>query len=619
VKSLRLKLSPDRVLLGIAFLIFSGSTIVWTLHDKTPPPWDPSDHLITAYDYYRPLAHGQVSQFGREFFFGTHYYAPLIHIVGSFFFLIFGASRLSGVAVNIVALGILLASTWWLGNSLYSAGGVGITKSSAGIGPAAPADYRNGNSPRLTAGAIAAVFVACYHFPAWLLHDAFLDYPLMAIVAASFALLIKAGDFHVRRDAVLFGIAAGLGLLAKQTFPFFFILPAVYLVARAMLTRDAKALTNLALAGLIAFAIAAVWYGPHFKDVISIYRANQLAAIDENEAPLFSFMSNVVYLHGLISFQVQAVFGILFIVGLLFSLARWRRQSIMLYLWIASGIGSFTCIANKDLRYTVPILPAVALISVAWIGSDGIEIGLSGLFRRRVSPSQAREVLSGSLANRRFRRLPTTLTMPLKLGASLALLAWSLFSFFNAQWPRDGMGRYIDTPHFRWMVSARNYFGFDHRPMANNWSVPDLVSAIADSNRATNGQLAVLTSPGSSPRQIPLEPGPASSGPPTVGVVVNLPYLNPSSVALYSRLLSRGRAGAPIVTVDWLVSDSARDRISKCDYLVVRTGLDKADWVGPLEKEIQEMIVASPDRFIPVCRFPIPMPDAYVVVYNCKH
>jgi len=131
VKSLRLKLSPDRVLLGIAFLIFSGSTIVWTLHDKTPPPWDPSDHLITAYDYYRPLAHGQVSQFGREFFFGTHYYAPLIHIVGSFFFLIFGASRLSGVAVNIVALGILLASTWWLGNSLYSAGGVGITKSSA--------------------------------------------------------------------------------------------------------------------------------------------------------------------------------------------------------------------------------------------------------------------------------------------------------------------------------------------------------------------------------------------------------------------------------------------------------------------------------------------------------
>jgi 4-amino-4-deoxy-L-arabinose transferase-like glycosyltransferase len=612
-------LSPDRVLLGLAFLTFSASTIMWTLRDKTPPPWDPSDHLITAYDYYRPLAHGQVSQFGREFFFGTHYYAPLIHIVGSLFFLIFGASRLSGVAVNIVSLGILLASTRWLGDHLYSTDEPEITKSSAGKGPTAPSNNLIGNSRRLTAGAIAAVLVACYHFPAWLLHDAFLDYPLMAIVAASFALLIKAGDFHVRRDAVLFGIAAGLGLLAKQTFPFFFILPAVYVVARAILTKDVKALTNLALAGLIAFAVAAVWYAPHFKDVISIYRANQLAAIDENEAPLFSFMSNVVYLHGLISFQVQVVFGILFIVGLLFSVAQWRRQSTMLYLWIASGIGSFTCLANKDLRYTVPILPAVALISVAWIGSEGIEIGLGGLFRRRGSPGQAHEVSSGSRANPRFLPLPTTLPMPLKVGATLAVLGWALFSFFNAQWPRDGMGRYIDTPHFRWMVCARNYFGFDHRPMVNNWSVPDLISAIEDSNRATNGQLAVLTSPGSAPRKIPLGPGRGSSGPPKVGVVVNLPYLNPSGVALYSRLLSRGRAGAPILNVDWLVSDSAGDRVSKCDYLVVRTGLDKAEWVGPLEKEIQEMIAASPDRFIQVCRFPIPMPDAHVVVYKCKH
>src|SRR5215470_17356459 len=87
----------------------------------TPPPWDPSDHLIAAYDYYRPIAHADFSGFAREFFTKTHYYAPLVHLGTAIFFLVFGASRLTGIGVNLVSLAMLLASVYWIGKRLYCA------------------------------------------------------------------------------------------------------------------------------------------------------------------------------------------------------------------------------------------------------------------------------------------------------------------------------------------------------------------------------------------------------------------------------------------------------------------------------------------------------------------
>ena len=114
MRRLKSNIRADYLVLGAAFVILSASTILWTRADKTSPSWDPSDHLIAAYDYYRPLAHGQFAQFGREFFQNTHYYAPLAHLLTGFFFLIFGPSRLSGIAVNLASLAAILISVWWM-------------------------------------------------------------------------------------------------------------------------------------------------------------------------------------------------------------------------------------------------------------------------------------------------------------------------------------------------------------------------------------------------------------------------------------------------------------------------------------------------------------------------
>lgn len=594
------KLRPhlNKLLLAIVFSILASSTLAWTVKDQTPPSWDPSHHMVAAYDYYRPLAHFDLRGFTREVFVNKQYYAPFIHLLTAAAFLIFGASRLSAVAVNLISLAVLLGSVSWIGRALYCS------------------DVESSNARRastdliaLTLGAVAALVSTSYHFNAWLLHDAFLDYPLVALVALSFALLIRAGDFSKRSDAMQFAIVAGLGLLAKQTFAFFLVLPALYVVICVLKKRDRKAIINLALTGAVIAGIAAIWYAPHFRDVIEIYRINQQGAIDEHEPLVLSRDSLIFYLHSLISMQAQMPFGLLFGAGLIYSLIRSRKQSIMLYLWLLSGIASFTLIANKDVRYTVPVLPAVAILSVCWLREFW-------LYARAASNE------SGRLSRR---------AIALKLALVAPIVAWAFVSFFNAQWPAPGQGVFVDTPYFRWMVFSRNYFVYDHRPLPDDWGVPEIARTVAEFPYDENSpSVRALNEPKPLRQKFPsLDPHEIEEAQfepygnidvfvwPTLGVVVNRPFLNSSAIALYARLFAPERGGMPVVTVESISNESEIERLDRCDYLVMRTGLDHAERVETVEREIEAIILANPERFTKVASFPTPLEGIEAAIYKC--
>lgn len=556
------------------FLGVSLATVIWTELDKTPPPWDPADHISAGYDYYQSLAHLRFADFAKDFFSMPHFYAPLVHLVTALVFLVFGASRLSGIGVNFISLAILLGSVYWTASFLYSKD--------------RPEDANGDGRPIYWPGVLAALLAVCYHFPAWLVHDAFLDYPLIAIVALSYALLIRAGDFKARRHTVAFGVAAGLGMLTKQTFPFFFFLPAIYVTIRVFMTRDVKAILNLALAAAIAIVIAGIWYFPHLDDVIAIYKVNQVGAVNENEAPLYTIGSNLFYVHALLSTQVQVPFGALFLFGLIYSLIRRRKGSVLLSLWVLSGMIAFTFVANKDARYTVPILPAVALLSVSWFTSS-----------KPAATSKVKRALKPALA--------------------AVIVVWAVVSFINAQYPRAGYGLSYELPLFSWRIFARNYYGFDHRPLSDDWSIKEIIWAVkADRDQ----ELAKMrersesaTRPTSSRQPTPEE----TISPPTrgigifddagqaiLGIVVNMPQMNPSTIGMYARLMAPERAGAPLIYVDWLVVESALDRIDTCDYLLVRAGYGPEDYVAPAERRIEEILRATPERFTKIAGFEIP-------------
>jgi hypothetical protein len=310
-------------------------------------------------------------------------------------------------------------------------------------------------------------------------------------------------------------------------------------------------------------------------------------------------MSNVFYLHGLVSAQIQLFFGLLLVFGLTYSLARKFRQSVMLYLWLVSGIAAFTFIANKDMRYTIPVLPAAALLSVSWASDSG-----------RASARSAKFASKSALVRR------------LKIAVSMLVLGWGAVSFFNAQWPRAGGGTFLDTPRFRWMVFARNYFGFDHAPMPDDWSVPEIVeTTVALGVQPVTVQAADESArlrPISDSPQDRVRPAQETTARPTLGVIVNLPYLNPSSIALYSRLLTPKRGGLPLIEVEWLVNDTARPRLRSCDYILVRTGLREAEWVSSMEWYTDQEIRSHPEEFVKVASFPIPLRNAEAVIYRCS-
>ena len=597
------KLRPHlgKLLLASIFIILSSSTVVWTLRDRTPPPWDPADHISAAYDYYALLARLDLRGFAHEFFEAPHYYAPMVHLTSAIVFLVLGVSRVTGIVVNLISLAALMWAVSWMARTLY-----GQTES--------PPVESSPAYPHLALRVLPALVCACYHFNAWLMHDAFLDFPLVAAVAVSFALLIRAGDFKDRRTALAFGVSVGVGLLVKQTFAFFLLLPTVYIGLRVFFGRDRRAIVNLLLAAGVGVAIAAVWYVPHFRDVIAVYHQNQQAAIDEGEAPLYSFESNFFYIHALISMQMQLPLAALFLGGVLYSLARCRRESVLLYLWLASGIGVFALVANKDVRYTVAVLPAAALLSFCWL-------------RERKSPRPA-TASNAELPPRdgTARRVAVRASSVLKLALVAAAAVWSLVSFFNAQWPKPGFGYAIDTPRWRWMVYSRNYYGFDHRPLPDDWSVPAIVRAVADignEDRATHSKSNRTAEEGKNARppssNETLSPQTlAGDGRPTLGVIVNLPYLNPSSVAVAARLMSSERAAPPLIRVEWVVVESAIDRIARCDYLLVRTGLEYAEWSSAAERQVEGLIRTHPDRFTRVASFPIPLREAEAVLYRCE-
>jgi 4-amino-4-deoxy-L-arabinose transferase-like glycosyltransferase len=622
----KLRNHQAKLLLAAIFVLISSSTIAWVITDRTPPSWDPCHHIVAAYDYYRPLAHLDFRGLRRELFDATHYYAPFIHIVTAVIFLIFGASRISAIGVNLISLAVLLASVYWIGKTLYG----NLSESDSG-GARKPQDSKPVSENRrpdlhiVALAVVAALLSTCYHFPAWLLHDAFLDYPLMALVALTFALLIRARDFRVRRYALMFGLVAGLGMLSKQTFAIFFVLPALYVALKVIATRDRRAILNLALAGIVMISIAALWYGPHWDDVLAIWRANKLAAIDEREPALFSRDSNLYYLHSLISSQTQLPLGILFCLGLIYSLVRCRKQSVLLYLWLLSGVGLFTFIENKDFRYTVPVLPAVALLSVCWMRD--LKSGATG-----IKQHSDRESVQGEAVQKSRRKVSPAL----KVALVASIVVWAFVSFFNAQWPRPGEGQgqgvFIDTPYFRWMTYARNYYVFDHRPLPHDWSVPEIVKTVSELPVQDESRMSLLADPSTHITVPPRPPDPheAVTAPPipgedpdhpprvTLAVVVNRHYLNSSSIALYARLLSDGHSGLPLLRVESISDESEIGRIQHCDYLLVRAGLEKAEGVQAVERRVQDLLRENPSRFPQVAAFPTPSTEVQAVIHRIE-
>jgi Dolichyl-phosphate-mannose-protein mannosyltransferase/LmeA-like phospholipid-binding len=335
----------DRPWLPLAALIAALAAVIaaWVSIDRRPPEFDYANHLERALHCHRILADGGADRV-RAILLESSFYPPLVPCLTG---LAYFAAPVSAMTAQAVILAFLAAGALavfglgrrWLGGT--------------------------------EAGLAAAFFFATAPFVVFCLTVYQLDLPLASMVAVALYALARSEALARARWCAALGVALGLGMLTKPTFATY-VLPAVAWAAwTAWRTPNrSRRLGWLAVALVIAAALALPWYGPRLVGMpMQVLNRSFKQAAEAGQVSAFSAGGLLLYPR---VFLPQ--FGLL--AGLLCAWGLWAvrgRPGARAYLW-ASALTPFaiyTLIQNKNLRYTLPILPACALLAAAGLASLG--------------------------------------------------------------------------------------------------------------------------------------------------------------------------------------------------------------------------------------------------------
>ena len=161
----------------------------------------------------------------------------------------------------------------------------------------------------------------------------------------------------------------GLGLLTKPTYLVYVAAPILHQAFAG--SRGGERRRRLALLGLaagIAAVIALPWYGQRIVGMpFQVVDRSFKQAAEADQAALFSWTWLLFYPR---VFQPQ--FGLLAGLACVWGLWALRKdRRARAYLWLATlpALFVFSIIQNRNLRYTLPLLPVAALVATAGIRS----------------------------------------------------------------------------------------------------------------------------------------------------------------------------------------------------------------------------------------------------------
>jgi hypothetical protein len=319
---------------GALFALLCAVTAVWVSVDRRPPEWDHAIHLERAVECYRILS-GPGHHRLHDILDVSSFYPPVVPCAAG---LLYFASPITPLTTQAVMLGFLalgMAAVFALGRRLFD----------------------------LETGLLAAFFFATAPFVVFSLINFQLDLPLAAMVAVTLYVLVQTEDFSRPGWSAALGVVLGLGMLTKPPFAGYVLPVAALALWRALRADDRRRrLGWMAVALIMAVLIALPWYGPRILGLpFQIANRSFKFAAQEAQADYLSSESLLYYPRVLPS-QLGPLATLLFLWGIW--AARALRDS-RAFLWLAGVIpfALFSLIQNRNLRYTLPILPAAALLA----------------------------------------------------------------------------------------------------------------------------------------------------------------------------------------------------------------------------------------------------------------
>jgi hypothetical protein len=244
----RLRRNWVGLLLVASYCCVAAFHLGWNVYTNRMPTFDQSAHMLKGIHYAEAIASGK---FLHELWSVPAAYPPLYQLMLGLAALLFGATPALGLYVNLLVLAVLMAATYSIGVQISGR----------------------------WAGSVAAILVVLYPGTALYTREALQELTLAGATAVSLALLISDGRFQRGRSAISFGLSLGVGLLVKPSFFFFLWLPLA--IAATISFRGASRVTfrNIALVGLVALAVASVWYVPQGEGVLALMRVNRSDAL----------------------------------------------------------------------------------------------------------------------------------------------------------------------------------------------------------------------------------------------------------------------------------------------------------------------------------------------------
>jgi 4-amino-4-deoxy-L-arabinose transferase-like glycosyltransferase len=372
-------------ILGAIWLIGALCDRLWLTLDRAVPSWDPTNHLTGSLNYLNALQQANLfsGEWWQHLWKLSSKYPPLLYIVTAPFQLIFGTGPEQALLVNLLFSGILLVSVYNLGKHLFN------------------------TQVGLWAAALCVLFPRLYIVRLYYMHD----YPLTALVAASFLCLTLWRDAKTKRQgwlwALAFGACLGLSLMVKQTVLFFIFVPLLWLVIPLLGKRAWGQIAQLIGGFLVSVLIFGPWYRINWIYLFSAYQnAIIVPGTEEGDPPLNTLAAWTYYWNDLpraISWPLLLVplVGLLLYWILSWPVFRNRRKNAKSNNTIISSAASrddsqrdrtdglsykrnpnfnnaaafrwlavfliasyFICSANfnKDTRYVLPYMPILSII-----------------------------------------------------------------------------------------------------------------------------------------------------------------------------------------------------------------------------------------------------------------
>jgi hypothetical protein len=329
------------VLLGV-FAALAVSAAVWLSIDRRPPEWDHANHLERAVHCVRDLQAGDV----RAILERSSFYPSLALCLT-------GALSLA-LPVETAAVAVMFA--------FLALGMMAVFKLGRVLG--------GGQTP-----VVAALLFATAPFAVYSTLRLQLDLPLTAMVALGLVTLLATDNFGRRGRALVFGLVCGLGMLTKPTFALYVAPPAVLLVVRG----GRRALAGAGLAGLVAALVSLLWFGPRLLGLGAQIEARFFAQAAEAGHPEPFSLAELTFYPRWAAYEFGLGLAALAAAGLVVMVARRR-----LFLLTATCVPFVVIelIRNKNLRYALPLLGALAVLAA---------LGLRAL------PGRIRRVAAGAL------------------------------------------------------------------------------------------------------------------------------------------------------------------------------------------------------------------------------